>query len=208
MRNYWSFSVKKKEKKLTTEANEGEKERGKKKEREKKTLSLSPTSTSTLSFPSRLPPSRPISSLLLAAHHQTLAHRRADSPSQPRRRRGQRRRRQPDAQPPVGAMELVPVKPADGALVEVGSGSVDGTGSIPAMVAAQQELLHEQVGQLQRLVVAQCRLTGVNPLAQEMVSNSHLQSLPCLIELLPLHDVSWAISSEVACDLLRGYICD
>jgi hypothetical protein len=52
-------------------------------------------------------------------------------------------------------------------------------------VAAQQELLHEQVDQLQRLVVAQCRLTGVNPLAQEMVSNSRLQSLPCSIELLP-----------------------
>ena len=92
-------------------------------------------------------------------------------------------------------MELVPVKPAAGALVEVGSGSVAGAGSIPAMVAAQQKLLHEQVDQLQRLVVAQCRLTGVNPLAQEMVSNSRLQSLPCSIELLPLHNVSWAISS-------------
>lgn len=80
--------------------------------------------------------------------------------------------RQPDAQPPVGAMELVPVNPAAGALVEVGSGA--DAGSIPAMVAAQQELLHEQVDQLQRLVVAQCRLTGVNPLAQEMVSNSRL----------------------------------
>lgn len=65
-------------------------------------------------------------------------------------------------------MELVPFKPAAGALAEAGSGA--GAGSIPAMVAAQQEMLHEQVDQLQRLVVAQCRLTGVNPLAQEMVS--------------------------------------
>ncbi|ONM34797.1 luminidependens protein1 [Zea mays] len=69
-------------------------------------------------------------------------------------------------------MELVLVKPAAGALVEVGSGSVAGAGSIPAMVAAQQEILHEQVDQLQRLVVAQCRLTGVNPLAQEMAAGA------------------------------------
>jgi len=67
-------------------------------------------------------------------------------------------------------MELVPFKPAAGALVEAGSGT--GAGSIPAMVAAQQQMLHEQADQLQRLVVAQCRLTGVNPLAQEMVSRS------------------------------------
>ncbi|KAF8762488.1 hypothetical protein HU200_009457 [Digitaria exilis] len=40
------------------------------------------------------------------------------------------------------------------------------------MVAAQQEMLHEQVDQLQRLVVAQCRLTGVNPLAQEMAAGA------------------------------------
>ncbi|KAM0836888.1 hypothetical protein ACQ4PT_062016 [Festuca glaucescens] len=66
-------------------------------------------------------------------------------------------------------MELVPFTPAAGAgaLVEVG-----GAGSIPAMVAAQQATLHAQVDQLQRLVVAQCHLTGVNPLAQEMVRSS------------------------------------
>ncbi|KAG8079001.1 hypothetical protein GUJ93_ZPchr0007g5178 [Zizania palustris] len=67
-------------------------------------------------------------------------------------------------------MELVPFKPAAGALVESGDGSHEG--SIPAMVAAQQEMLHEQVDQLQRLVVAQCRLTGVNPLAQEMAAGA------------------------------------
>lgn len=67
-------------------------------------------------------------------------------------------------------MELVPFKPAagaGGALVEAG-----GAGSIPAMVAAQQATLHAQVDQLQRLVVAQCRLTGVNPLAQEMAAGA------------------------------------
>ena len=72
-------------------------------------------------------------------------------------------------------MELVPFKPAAGALVEAGSGT--GAGSIPAMVAAQQQMLHEQADQLQRLVVAQCRLTGVNPLAQEMVSRSCFEPL-------------------------------
>jgi hypothetical protein len=60
-------------------------------------------------------------------------------------------------------MELVPFKPAAGA------GALVEAGSIPAMVAAQQATLHAQVDQLQRLVVAQCHLTGVNPLAQEMV---------------------------------------
>jgi hypothetical protein len=40
------------------------------------------------------------------------------------------------------------------------------------MVAAQQATLHAQVDQLQCLVVAQCHLTGVNPLAQEMVRGS------------------------------------
>ncbi|KAM0836887.1 hypothetical protein ACQ4PT_062016 [Festuca glaucescens] len=66
-------------------------------------------------------------------------------------------------------MELVPFTPAAGAgaLVEVG-----GAGSIPAMVAAQQATLHAQVDQLQRLVVAQCHLTGVNPLAQEMAAGA------------------------------------
>uniref|UniRef100_A0ACD5WIT5 Uncharacterized protein n=1 Tax=Avena sativa TaxID=4498 RepID=A0ACD5WIT5_AVESA len=63
-------------------------------------------------------------------------------------------------------MELVPFKPAAGA------GALVEAGSIPAMVAAQQATLHAQVDQLQRLVVAQCRLTGVNPLAQEMAAGA------------------------------------
>ncbi|XP_062230494.1 homeobox protein LUMINIDEPENDENS [Phragmites australis] len=67
-------------------------------------------------------------------------------------------------------MDLVPFKPAAGALVEA-SGWID-AGAIPAMVAAQQEMLHAQVNQLQRLVVAQCHLTGVNPLAQEMAAGA------------------------------------
>ncbi|GJM91967.1 hypothetical protein PR202_ga08390 [Eleusine coracana subsp. coracana] len=67
-------------------------------------------------------------------------------------------------------MELVPFKPAAGALVEAGGGA--DAGSIPAMVAAQQEMLHAQVDQLQSLVVTQCHLTGVNPLAQEMAAGA------------------------------------
>ncbi|CAM0884647.1 unnamed protein product [Alopecurus aequalis] len=63
-------------------------------------------------------------------------------------------------------MELVPFKPAAGA------GDLVEAGSIPAMVAAQQATLHAQADQLQRLVVAQCRLTGVNPLAQEMAAGA------------------------------------
>jgi hypothetical protein len=69
-------------------------------------------------------------------------------------------------------MELVPFKPAAGALVEAGGGA--DASSIPAMVAAQQKMLHEQADQLQNLLDTQCRITGVNPLAQEMVST------PCL----------------------------
>ncbi|TVU34668.1 hypothetical protein EJB05_16512 [Eragrostis curvula] len=67
-------------------------------------------------------------------------------------------------------MELVAFKPAVGALVEAGGGA--DAGSIPAMVAAQQEMLHAQVDQLQSLVITQCRLTGVNPLAQEMAAGA------------------------------------
>ncbi|XP_006645287.1 homeobox protein LUMINIDEPENDENS [Oryza brachyantha] len=69
-------------------------------------------------------------------------------------------------------MELVPLKPAAGALVESSGGGAAFGDSIPATVAAQQEMLHAQVDQLRRLVVAQCRLTGVNPLAQEMAAGA------------------------------------
>lgn len=34
---------------------------------------------------------------------------------------------------------------------------------------AQRELIHNQIDQLKNVVVSQCRLTGVNPLSQEMV---------------------------------------
>lgn len=86
-------------------------------------------------------------------------------------------------------MELVPFKPEAGALVEAGGGS--DAGSIPAMVAAQQEMLHAQVDQLQILVVTQCHLTGVNPLAQEMVSTSRLQSL--LLRFSKFGALSWPV---------------
>ncbi|XXG80651.1 hypothetical protein AAC387_Pa09g1467 [Persea americana] len=37
---------------------------------------------------------------------------------------------------------------------------------------SQKELFHSQVDQLQQIVVTQCRLTGVNPLAQEMAAGA------------------------------------
>jgi len=37
------------------------------------------------------------------------------------------------------------------------------------LLDSQKVLFHSQIDQLQDVVVAQCKLTGVNPLAQEMV---------------------------------------
>lgn len=37
------------------------------------------------------------------------------------------------------------------------------------LLNSQKELFHSQIDQLQDVVVTQCKLTGVNPLAQEMV---------------------------------------
>ncbi|KAJ6797973.1 homeobox protein LUMINIDEPENDENS [Iris pallida] len=70
-------------------------------------------------------------------------------------------------------MALVPVvvAPADGALVEledIGS-SVE---SLARVVESQKSLFHSQIDQLQKLVVAQCKLTGVNPLSQEMAAGA------------------------------------
>lgn len=55
-----------------------------------------------------------------------------------------------------------------GALVELDNGGPPGT--LARLVESQRELFHSQIDQLQKLVVSQCKLTGVNPLAQEMVS--------------------------------------
>lgn len=49
--------------------------------------------------------------------------------------------------------------------VEIGS-SVD---SFQRFMDSQRELFHSQIDQLQKIVVTQCKLTGVNPLSQEMV---------------------------------------
>jgi hypothetical protein len=49
--------------------------------------------------------------------------------------------------------------------LEMGT-SVD---SFKRFVDSQKELFHNQIDELQRIVVAQCKLTGVNPLSQEMV---------------------------------------
>ncbi|RWW45108.1 hypothetical protein BHE74_00049083, partial [Ensete ventricosum] len=63
-------------------------------------------------------------------------------------------------------MALV-VAESSGALVELDVG--DSMQSLSRLVDSQRELFHSQIDQLQQLVVAQCKLTGVNPLAQEMV---------------------------------------
>ncbi|XP_009383536.2 homeobox protein LUMINIDEPENDENS isoform X1 [Musa acuminata AAA Group] len=57
-----------------------------------------------------------------------------------------------------------------GALVELDNGGPPGT--LARLVESQRELFHSQIDQLQKLVVAQCKLTGVNPLAQEMAAGA------------------------------------
>lgn len=52
--------------------------------------------------------------------------------------------------------------------VEIGS-SVD---SFQRFVDSQRELFHSQIDQLQKIVVTQCKLTGVNPLSQEMAAGA------------------------------------
>ncbi|XP_072961268.1 homeobox protein LUMINIDEPENDENS [Typha angustifolia] len=68
-------------------------------------------------------------------------------------------------------MALVPAAAAGG-LDEsdaIGASSME---SLAGLVDSQKELFHSQIEQLQRLVVAQCKLTGVNPLAQEMAAGA------------------------------------
>ncbi|KAJ8497672.1 hypothetical protein OPV22_008224 [Ensete ventricosum] len=66
-------------------------------------------------------------------------------------------------------MALV-VAESSGALVELDVG--DSMQSLSRLVDSQRELFHSQIDQLQQLVVAQCKLTGVNPLAQEMAAGA------------------------------------
>lgn len=48
------------------------------------------------------------------------------------------------------------------------------TTSFNDLIDSQKELIQSQIEHLQNLVVAQCKLTGVNPLSQEMVCVLHL----------------------------------
>ncbi|KDP28107.1 hypothetical protein JCGZ_13878 [Jatropha curcas] len=52
--------------------------------------------------------------------------------------------------------------------IEIGS-SVE---SFQKFLDSQKELFHSQIDQLQSIVVAQCKLTGVNPLSQEMAAGA------------------------------------
>ncbi|KAG1371230.1 homeobox protein LUMINIDEPENDENS-like [Cocos nucifera] len=62
-------------------------------------------------------------------------------------------------------MALVPAV-SEGAIVELDVGkSVE---TLAALLDSQRELFHSQIDHFQKLVVAQCKLTGVNPLSQEM----------------------------------------
>ncbi|KAL5561526.1 hypothetical protein UlMin_031273 [Ulmus minor] len=44
--------------------------------------------------------------------------------------------------------------------------------SLQRLLDSQRELVHNQIDQLQRVVVTQCKLTGVNPLSQEMAAGA------------------------------------
>ncbi|XP_010921790.2 homeobox protein LUMINIDEPENDENS [Elaeis guineensis] len=66
-------------------------------------------------------------------------------------------------------MALVPGV-SEGALVELDVGN--SAESLTALLNSQRELFHSQIEQLQKLVVAQCKLTGVNPLSQEMAAGA------------------------------------
>ncbi|XP_010259673.1 PREDICTED: homeobox protein LUMINIDEPENDENS-like [Nelumbo nucifera] len=44
--------------------------------------------------------------------------------------------------------------------------------SFQRFLDSQKELFHEQIDQLQKIVVTQCKLTGVNPLSQEMAAGA------------------------------------
>ncbi|KAG0453627.1 hypothetical protein HPP92_024931 [Vanilla planifolia] len=66
-------------------------------------------------------------------------------------------------------MALVPAS-MESSFAELGmDGSVE---ALSPLLDAQRQLFHDQVDQLQRLVVTQCKLTGVNPLAQEMAAGA------------------------------------
>lgn len=65
-------------------------------------------------------------------------------------------------------MAIVPVAAVYGSLVELEDIGSD-LELLARLVESQKELFHSQIDQLQKIVVTQCKLTGANPLAQEMV---------------------------------------
>ncbi|KAJ3676171.1 hypothetical protein LUZ60_003583 [Juncus effusus] len=68
-------------------------------------------------------------------------------------------------------MALVPF--INSSLVELDAGSeFVSLDSLAAMVESQRQLFHSQIDQLERIVVKQCQLTGVNPLSQEMAAGA------------------------------------
>ncbi|KAJ4957252.1 hypothetical protein NE237_014035 [Protea cynaroides] len=66
-------------------------------------------------------------------------------------------------------MEVSKENPAD-AFMEIDFGS--SVESFQKFLASQKELFHSQIDLLQKIVVTQCKLTGVNPLSQEMAAGS------------------------------------
>lgn len=49
--------------------------------------------------------------------------------------------------------------------------------SFQKFLLSQRDLFHSQIDQFQEIVVTQCKLTGVNPLSQEMVRSQAISSL-------------------------------
>ncbi|XP_039128602.1 homeobox protein LUMINIDEPENDENS-like isoform X2 [Dioscorea cayenensis subsp. rotundata] len=68
-------------------------------------------------------------------------------------------------------MAIVPAISADGSFAEL-EGVGDSVESFVRLLETQKELFHIQIDQLQKLVVTQCKLTGANPLSQEMAAGA------------------------------------
>lgn len=79
--------------------------------------------------------------------------------------------------------------------MEIGS-SVE---SFQKFLDSQRQLFHSQIDQLQKVVVTQCNLTGVNPLSQEMVRFkiwiSFCVWFPRIRRIIPAVDLSFSLSN-------------
>ncbi|XP_058084253.1 homeobox protein LUMINIDEPENDENS-like [Magnolia sinica] len=67
-------------------------------------------------------------------------------------------------------MELLPKKNPTNGFTEPNIGS--SLESFLRFLESQQELFHSQIDQLQKIVITQCKLTGANPLSQEMAAGA------------------------------------